>query len=279
MAFAHLHLHTQYSLLDGACRLGELCAAAKELGMTSVAMTDHGNMYGAVEFYKAAHDAGIKPILGCEVYVAPRRLTDKVHGPDSERYHLVLLCENETGYRNLIHMVSRAWVDGFYVRPRVDKELLEAHHEGLIALSACLAGEIPRLLTSGNYEGAKQTALWYDRVFGRGNFYLELQDHGLPEQQVLCGFRVFHSIADTKLRPDFAVGKGIQDLSQTVVVGLELDLQGVVELVSDETPLVVVVLFPVALKLPVHMEAERFKIRPLKPEGRKDLHKRHRILP
>ncbi|HIU34998.1 MAG TPA: DNA polymerase III subunit alpha [Candidatus Fimenecus excrementigallinarum] len=185
MAFAHLHLHTQYSLLDGACRLGELCAAAKELGMTSVAMTDHGNMYGAVEFYKAAHDAGIKPILGCEVYVAPRRLTDKVHGPDSERYHLVLLCENETGYRNLIHMVSRAWVDGFYVRPRVDKELLEAHHEGLIALSACLAGEIPRLLSSGDYEGAKQTALWYDRVFGRGNFYLEMQDHGLPEQQAI----------------------------------------------------------------------------------------------
>lgn len=185
MAFAHLHLHTQYSLLDGACRLGELCAAAKELGMSSLAMTDHGNMYGAVEFYKAAKEAGIKPILGCEVYVAPRRLTDKVHGPDSERYHLVLLCENETGYKNLIHIVSRAWVDGFYVRPRVDKALLEAHHEGLIALSACLAGEIPRLLSAGDYEGAKQTALWYDRVFGRGNFYLELQDHGLPEQQAI----------------------------------------------------------------------------------------------
>ena len=185
MAFTHLHLHTEYSLLDGACRLGELCAAAKDLGMTSLAMTDHGNMYGAVEFYKAAKANGVKPIIGCEVYVAPRKLTDKVHGLDSERYHLVLLCENETGYKNLIHMVSRSWVDGFYVRPRVDKALLEAHHEGLIALSACLAGEIPRKLTAGDFEGAKETALWYNRVFGQGNYYLELQDHGLPEQQAI----------------------------------------------------------------------------------------------
>lgn len=183
MAFAHLHLHTEYSLLDGACRLEALCAAAKEMGQTAVAVTDHGNMFAAVEFYKTAKKYGIKPIIGCEVYVAARNLTDKVHGLDNQRYHLVLLCENETGYKNLIKLVSRSWVDGFYVRPRVDKTELEKHHEGLIALSACLAGEIPRRLAQQDYEGAKETALWYDRVFGRGNFYLELQDHGLKEQQ------------------------------------------------------------------------------------------------
>ncbi|MGN0570598.1 MAG: DNA polymerase III subunit alpha [Candidatus Fimenecus sp.] len=183
MAFTHLHLHTEYSLLDGACRLGELCAVAKELGQTSLAITDHGNMFGAVDFYKAAKACGIKPIIGCEVYVAERNLTDKVHGLDSQRNHLVLLCKNEIGYKNLIKMVSKAWVDGFYVRPRVDKALLEECHEGLIALSACLAGEIPRKLAVKDYEGAKETALWYNRVFGQGNYYLELQDHGLREQK------------------------------------------------------------------------------------------------
>ena len=183
MAFTHLHLHTEYSLLDGACRLDNLCSAAKELGQTSLAITDHGNMFGAVDFYKAAKAHGIKPIIGCEVYVAERGLTDKVHGLDSTRYHLVLLCKNETGYKNLIHMVSEAWVNGFYVRPRVDKALLEAHHEGIIALSACLAGEIPRKLLAHDFEGAKETALWYNRVFGQGNYYLELQNHGIPEQQ------------------------------------------------------------------------------------------------
>lgn len=183
MAFTHLHLHTEYSLLDGACRLDNLCSAAKELGQTSLAITDHGNMFGAVDFYKAAKAHGIKPIIGCEVYVAERGLTDKVHGLDSTRYHLVLLCKNETGYKNLIHMVSEAWVNGFYVRPRVDKALLEAHHEGIIALSACLAGEIPRKLLARDFEGAKETALWYNRVFGQGNYYLELQNHGIPEQQ------------------------------------------------------------------------------------------------
>lgn len=183
MAFTHLHLHTEYSLLDGACRLGELCAVAKDLGQTALAITDHGNMFGAVDFYKAAKANGIKPIIGCEVYVAERNLTDKVHGLDSQRYHLVLLCKNETGYKNLIQMVSKSWVDGFYVRPRVDKALLEEYHEGLIALSACLAGEIPRKLSVKDFEGAKETALWYNRVFGKGNYYLELQDHGLQEQK------------------------------------------------------------------------------------------------
>ena len=183
MAFTHLHLHTEYSLLDGACRLGELCAVAKDLGQTALAITDHGNMFGAVDFYKAAKANGIKPIIGCEVYVAERNLTDKVHGLDSQRYHLVLLCKNETGYKNLIQMVSKSWVDGFYVRPRVDKALLEEYHEGLIALSACLAGEIPRKLSVKDFEGAKETALWYNRVFGAGNYYLELQDHGLREQK------------------------------------------------------------------------------------------------
>lgn len=183
MAFTHLHLHTEYSLLDGACRLEALCSAAKNLGQTALAITDHGNMFGAVDFYKAAKAQGIKPIIGCEVYVAERNLTDKVHGLDSRRYHLVLLCKNETGYKNLIQMVSKSWVDGFYVRPRVDKALLETHHEGLIALSACLAGEIPRKLAIKDFEGAKETALWYNRVFEPGNYYLELQDHGLREQK------------------------------------------------------------------------------------------------
>ena len=154
MAFTHLHLHTEFSLLDGACRLDALCAAAKAMGQTSLAITDHGNMYGAIEFYKAAKAHGIKPIIGCEVYVAERGLTDKVHGLDSTRYHLVLLCKNEIGYKNLIYMVSKSWVDGFYVRPRVDKALLEAHSEGLIALSACLAGEIPRKVAVKDYDGA-----------------------------------------------------------------------------------------------------------------------------
>ncbi len=183
MSFVHLHLHTEFSLLDGACRLGELVAAAKEKGQTALAITDHGNMFGAVDFYKAAKKEGIKPIIGCEVYVAERDLTDKVHGIDSNRYHLVLLCENEIGYKNLIKMVSASWVDGFYVKPRIDKKLLEEHHEGIIALSACLAGEIPRKLSAGDYEGAKEVALWYQNVFGKGNYFLELQDHGLAEQK------------------------------------------------------------------------------------------------
>ncbi len=182
MAFCHLHLHTQYSLLDGCCRIDNLLDRVSELGQTSVAITDHGVMYGAIEFYKAAKKRGINPIIGCEVYVAPRSRTDKQKGPDSEYSHLVLLCENNEGYENLIKMVSLSFTEGFYSKPRVDKELLEKHHKGIIALSACLAGEIPKALLSGDYERAKETARWYKSVFGENNYFLELQNHNLPEQ-------------------------------------------------------------------------------------------------
>ena len=182
MSFTHLHLHTEYSLLDGACRIGELMQAVKARGQTAVAITDHGNMFGAVEFYKAAKEAGVKPIIGCEVYVAARSRFDKVRGADSERYHLILLCKNMTGYRNLIAMVSKAWTEGFYTKPRVDRELLQQYHEGLICLSGCLAGEIPRALSRGDYSGAKQTAQWYASLFGHGNYFLEVQNHGLREE-------------------------------------------------------------------------------------------------
>lgn len=183
MDFVHLHLHTEYSLLDGACRLDGLFAQVKALGQKAVAITDHGVMYGAVGFYKQAKAHGIQPIIGCEVYVAPRSRFDKVHGTDNLYHHLVLLCENQTGYENLLKLVSKSFTEGFYAKPRVDRELLEAHHEGLIALSACLSGEVPTLLLQGDYDGAKRTAIWYDQVFGRGNYYLELQDHQMPEQK------------------------------------------------------------------------------------------------
>ncbi len=181
--FVHLHLHTEYSLLDGCCRIGKLFDAVKKNGQSAVAITDHGVMYGAVNFFKAAKEAGVKAIIGCEVYVAPRSRTDKQKALDSEYTHLVLLCKNETGYKNLIKMVSLSFTEGFYSKPRVDKELLKENSEGLIALSACLAGEIPKKLTKGDYEGAKQSALWFGSVFGRGNFYIELQDHGIIEQK------------------------------------------------------------------------------------------------
>ena len=183
MDFAHLHVHTEYSLLDGACRIGNLLDAAKNMGQSAVAITDHGVMYGAVNFYKAAKKRGIKAIIGCEVYVAPRTRFDKVKAFDGEYNHLVLLCKNETGYNNLIKLVSASFTEGFYSKPRVDKELLSQHSDGLIALSACLAGEIPRLLQKNEYEKAKETALWFDSLFGRGNYYLELQDHGILEQK------------------------------------------------------------------------------------------------
>ena len=183
--FVHLHVHSEYSLLDGACRIRRLVDTAAERGMPAVAVTDHGVMYGAIDFYKAAKARGIKPIIGCEVYVAQRTRFDRVHELDSENRHLVLLCENNTGYQNLIAMISKAWTEGFYSKPRVDFELLKQYHEGLIALSACLAGEIPRDLTAGDYDGAKKAALRYDSIFGRGNFYLELQDHGLREQKMI----------------------------------------------------------------------------------------------
>ena len=180
--FTHLHVHTEYSLLDGACRIDKLFDRVKELGQTSIAITDHGVMYGCVDFYKAAKKAGIKPIIGCEVYVATRSRFDKVNRIDGN-HHLVLLCENETGYKNLIKLVSAGFIEGFYSKPRVDKELLEQHHEGLICLSACLAGEVPQALLAGDYEKAKQTALYYNGVFGQGNYYIEVQDHGIAEQQ------------------------------------------------------------------------------------------------
>jgi DNA polymerase-3 subunit alpha len=181
--FVHLHLHTEYSLLDGACRITNLLDTASKRGDKAVAITDHGVMYGAIDFYKAAKKRGIKPIIGCEVYVAQRTRFDKVHELDSENRHLVLLCENNKGYQNLIAMVSKAWTEGFYNKPRVDYDLLEEYHEGIIALSACLAGEIPRALTAGNYNGAKEVALKYRDIFGENNFYLELQDHGIRDQK------------------------------------------------------------------------------------------------
>lgn len=183
--FTHLHTHTEFSLLDGACRIEQLVCKAKSLGMQSLAITDHGNMYGAVNFYKACKKEEIKPIIGCEVYVAPRTRFDKEKVLDKDYNHLILLCENETGYKNLINLVSKGFTEGFYFKPRIDHDLLEKHHEGLICLSACLAGEIPQALLQKDYEKAKSTALWYNEVFGDGNYYLELQNHGLHEQQLV----------------------------------------------------------------------------------------------
>ncbi len=198
MSFVHLHVHTEYSLLDGACRIGQLVKRVSELGQNAVAITDHGVMYGVIDFYRAAKAAGIKPIIGCEVYVAPRTMADKVHGVDNEAQHLVLLCENEVGYKNLSYLVSKAFLEGFYVKPRVDLELLRQHSEGLIALSACLAGGIPRRLRMGDYEGAKAYALELAEIFGEGNFFLELQDHGIPEQQEV-NRGILRLAQDTKL--------------------------------------------------------------------------------
>ena len=182
MGFVHLHVHTEYSLLDGFCRIRGIMDRVRELGQDAVAITDHGVMYGAIDFYNAAKDAGVKPIIGCEVYVAPRSRLDKTHGVDHEAHHLVLLCKDEVGYRNLIALVSAAFIEGYYIRPRVDHELLRRHSEGLIALSACLAGEIPQALLKNDYEQAKRIALEYRDIFGEDNFYLELQDHGIEEQ-------------------------------------------------------------------------------------------------
>ena len=183
MSFVHLHVHSEYSLLDGACRIPGLVARAKELGQTAIAVTDHGVMYGAVDFYKAAKAEGIKPIIGCEVYVAPRTRFDRVHEIDDRLYHLVLLCRNETGYRNLSALVSRGFTEGFYSKPRVDWELLEQYHEGIICLSACIAGEIPRAILQDNMERADALVREYLEIFGRENFFLEIQKHGLPEER------------------------------------------------------------------------------------------------
>ena len=183
MSFVHLHVHSEYSLLDGACRISGMMDRVKELGQTAIALTDHGVMYGCIDFYKAAKAADVKPIFGCEVYVARRTMEDRVHGVDDSGYHLVLLCENMTGYKNLCLLVSEAFSRGFYGKPRVDLALLEKHHEGLIALSACLGGAIPRYLLQEDYEAAKDYALKLSSIFGEGNFFLELQDHGIPEQR------------------------------------------------------------------------------------------------
>ena len=183
MSFAHLHVHTEYSLLDGACRIDGIMDRIKEIGQTAVAITDHGVMYGCIDFYKAAKAAGIKPIIGCEVYVARRGMTDRIHGIDNDPYHLVLLCENRKGYENLCSLVSEAFIHGFYGKPRVDIALLEKYHDGLIALSACLAGAIPQYLMEEDYASAKTYALKMAGIFGEGNFYLELQDHGIEEQR------------------------------------------------------------------------------------------------
>ena len=182
MSFVHLHVHTEYSLLDGACRIDRMMERVKELGQDSIAITDHGVMYGCIDFYKAAKAAGIKPIIGCEVYVARRKMADRVHGIDNDPYHLVLLCKNRQGYENLCYMVSEAFLHGFYGKPRIDLELLRQRHEGLIALSACLAGAIPQALMNESYASAKAYALQMADIMGEGSFYLELQNHGIPEQ-------------------------------------------------------------------------------------------------
>ena len=181
--FVHLHVHSEYSLLDGACRIERLVEKVKALGQPAVAITDHGVMYGAIEFYHAAKKAGVKPIIGCEVYVAPRTRFDKQHRVDSSPYHMVLLCENEEGYQNLIKLVSAAYIEGFYNKPRVDNELLRQHHRGLICLSACLAGRIPRMLSAGDYAAAEQAVREYVDIFGKDNFFIELQNHGIEEQK------------------------------------------------------------------------------------------------
>ena len=185
--FVHLHVHTEYSLLDGACRIKNLVSRVKELGQTAVAITDHGVMNGVIDFYKECNSQGIKPIIGCEVYVAPRTRFDKVNGVDTSPYHLVLLCKNNIGYQNLIKMVSLSFTEGFYSKPRVDLELLREHSEGLIALSACLAGEIPRKLVNDDYNGALSAANTYIDIFGKENFYIEIQDHGIVEQKKILG--------------------------------------------------------------------------------------------
>ena len=186
MNFAHLHVHTEYSLLDGSNKIKEYVARVKELGMNSAAITDHGVMFGVIDFYREAKKAGINPILGCEVYVAPGSRFDKEVGTKEDRYyHLVLLAENNQGYQNLMKIVSKGFVEGYYYKPRVDMEILEEYHEGIIALSACLAGEVQRNLSRGMYEEAKASAYRYEEIFGKGNFFLELQDHGIAEQGIV----------------------------------------------------------------------------------------------
>ena len=182
MAFTHLHVHTEYSLLDGAARIKDLVSHAAELGMNSLAITDHGAMFGVVEFYKECKKQGIKPIIGCEVYTAARKMTDKDPEKDKHQGHLLLLAKNETGYKNLIKIVSQGYIKGYYYKPRIDKDLLREHSQGIIALSACLAGKVQNLLLFGDYEGAKKEAQELLEIFGQGNFFIEIQDQGLEEE-------------------------------------------------------------------------------------------------
>ncbi|MBQ7782863.1 MAG: PHP domain-containing protein, partial [Oscillospiraceae bacterium] len=181
MAFVNLHVHSEYSLLDGACRIKDMVTRAKEMGQNALAVTDHGNMFAAVEFYNECKSQGIKPIIGCEVYVAARTRFDKVHGIDSHPYHLILLCRSQTGYKNLIKLVSLGYTEGFYGKPRIDLELIKKHSDGLICLSGCIAGEIPRLIASGDFAAAKETALLYQSIFGKDNFFIEVQNHKMTE--------------------------------------------------------------------------------------------------
>ncbi len=186
MNFTHLHVHTEYSLLDGASKIKELVARTKELGMDSIAITDHGVMYGVIDFYRACREVGIKPIIGCEVYVAPGSRFDREVGRGEDRYyHLVLLAENDLGYHNLMKIVSRGFTEGYYYKPRVDMEVLQEFHEGVIALSACLAGEVAVQIRRGFLAEAREAALRYLNIFGEGNYFLELQDHGIPDQTLV----------------------------------------------------------------------------------------------
>lgn len=239
--FVNLHVHTEYSLLDGACRISDLVKRVKEIGQSAVAITDHGNMYGAIEFRNAAVKEGIKPIIGCEVYVAPRSRFDKEAGIDQHPYHLVLLCENNEGYRNLVKLVSAAGIDGFYNRPRVDKELLRKHHNGLICLSACLAGEVPRLLSDGNYVGAKEAALTYLDIFGENNFFIEIQNHGLEDE--LKNLSLLYRLSDETGIPLVATNdchyvrksdSSIQEILVCVQTGRILGESGALSFDTDE---------------------------------------------
>ena len=183
MKFVHLHTHSHFSLLDGLSKIDDLVSHAKKLEMDSLALTDHGVMYGAIEFYKKAKKAGIRPIIGCEIYIAQGDMREKRAGVDDKRYHLILLAKNNAGYKNLIKIVSAAHLDGFYYKPRIDKDFLRGHSEGLIALSACLGGELSRAISSGNYAKAKKIALEHQEIFGQGNYYIELQQHPHIEDQ------------------------------------------------------------------------------------------------
>ena len=186
MSFVHLHTHTEYSLLDGSNKIKEYIKYVKSLGMNAAAITDHGVMFGVIDFYRTALEEGIKPIIGCEVYVAPNSRFDReLTGGDDRYYHLILLAENNTGYRNLMKIVSAGYTDGYYYKPRVDIEILRQYHEGIIASSACLAGEVARYIQKNMYEEAKNAAAKYLDCFGRGNYFLELQDHGIPEQKLV----------------------------------------------------------------------------------------------